>query len=152
MTPSTASDALWALGELVDDSGTTYISFRQDLSVAIRPELTKQFVVEWRFDEPLPTGLPRGSDLAAAQAHQRLVQPLLEASGEAVLALIALGNGFRELHFYCRDPQVLQKRFNEAVAGATLPVTLHAGHDPNWRVFEGFVAPLRRNSTPLSRP
>ncbi len=152
MKPSTASGALWALGELVDEAGTTYVSFRKDLSAAICPEFTEQFIVEWRFENPQSTGLPRGPDHAAAQAHQRLVQPVLEADGQAVLALIALGNGFRELHFYCRDPQALQKRFNQAVAGATLPVTLHAGHDPDWRVFEDFVAPLRRSSAPLSRP
>jgi hypothetical protein len=137
------SEPRWTLGEVLNDGDPTLVAFRQDLPAEARSQFTEQFVVEWALSATLPNGLPTEEALSPALAFQEKVAPVLEAAGDAVLALISTGHGYRELYFYCRNSLALQERLNNCLGGEDLPIQLHAGHDPAWRVYEGFVAPLK---------
>ena len=147
MTHPRVTDARFALGEISEDGMVTLITYRQNIPPEVRAQLTEQFIVEWTFPGPCPGGLPDPTQLEPAVQLQELVTPVLEAGGDAVLAVMSTGNGYREIYFYCRDPRRLQARFNECLQGRELPIELHAGHDPSWRVFEEFVAPLKGGPT-----
>jgi hypothetical protein len=139
---SNSAKPLWTIGTLEDDDSITYVAFRQNIPNELRQSLTEQFIVEWAFAAPREDGLPNKEELNEAQRHQHEIQTELESGGEAILAFITLGGGYRELFFYCRESLVIRDRFNRVVAGRILPVELNAGHDPEWRVFDEFVKPL----------
>ena len=141
------ADPRFSFGEIVEDDDVKWVQYRQSIPDELRTQLTEQFVVEWKFEGPCPGGLPSPAQLEPAHALQFQIVDALEADGDAVLAIISTGSGYRELYFYCREPLKLQDRFNECVQGRALPVALHTGHDPSWRVFDLFIAPLRGGPT-----
>ena len=141
------SEARWALGEFREDGVVTLVGYRQDIPGDLKGALPRQFIVEWKFSQMFPGGLPTEEALAPALALQAKVTPVMEAHDDAVLAIVSTGHGYREMYFYCRDPILAQERFNSCVQGEDLPVELHSGHDPTWRVFEEFAAPLQGRRT-----
>ena len=135
---------LWSIGQIEDGGTLSLCSYRQNIPLETRSRLPKQFIVEWRFSEPLPDGLPSAAEHEQMVAFRDLIKNPLEAGGEGLLAIISTCNGYRELYFYCRDPKLLSDRFNEAVEGRELPVELHAGSDPEWNVYSQFTAPFMK--------
>jgi hypothetical protein len=145
---TTDGDRRWAVGELQEDDQITVVTWRQDVSSDVRGRLPEQFIVVWTFSHPEPTGLPKSDELREAAALQELLVPALEADGASMLAFACTGGGVREMYFHCADPLQLQGRLNDVVAGRVLPVTLHAGHDPEWSVYVGYVAAFTRSESP----
>jgi hypothetical protein len=138
MTP----DDNWAIGEMGHDDQVTVVSWRRDIPTSIRGRNHRQFIIEWRFGRCLPNGLPEPTELPRAIELEQLVVPALERDGAAILAVTATGSGVREMFFYCTDPKLLQDRFNECVAGRAMPVTLHVGADPEWKIYAEFTEPF----------
>lgn len=135
-------DARFAIGELEKDGLVSLCQFRQSIPSDTRRRLPHQFIVEWQFSDVQPNGLPSKGEYKRAVELENMMKSPLERDGESLLVIISTGNGYREWYFYCRDAQVLATRFNEVVKGRDFPVELHAGLDPEWKVFEEFKSPF----------
>jgi hypothetical protein len=147
MSGMDAAPDLWSVAEVVHDDGqVTTVRFRQRPSLETREALPEQFTVEWAFEETSSVGLPTSKANGEAAKAEALFVPHLQAEGRALLVVVSTGEGVREWFFYCRDSFEMQARLNEALSGveARFPVKLHSGHDPEWRVYEQFVAQFER--------
>jgi hypothetical protein len=132
---------LWSVGEVSESNGQVMtIRFRERPALEVRQSLPEQFVVIWTFEDASRVGLPTSAGGEEAGDLEDRFMPHLEADGAALLVVVSTGEGIREWYFYCRDPQEIQRRFNEAVPEAGLPIELESGHDPAWSVYEQFVA------------
>jgi hypothetical protein len=136
------NESLFTIGQLEKDGMISLCWYRQSVSVDTRQRLPNQFIVEWEFSDVQPNGLPPNEEYESALELQNMMTNALEADNEAVLAVISTGNGYREWYFYCRNQQLLKCRFNAVVNGREFPVELHAGSDPDWKVYEEFIAPF----------
>jgi len=139
-------DGLFAIGQVEDDGAVRLCGYLQSVPISTRKRFAFQFIVEWEFSECQSNGLPSKAEYEQAVALQNMIKTPLESDGEGLLAIISTGNGYRELYFYCRDPQLLARRFNDAIKGRELPVELHAGSDPDWKVYEEFRAPFTQST------
>ena len=137
-----SDDARFAIGEIEEEGTVILCRYRQSIPIDTRRRLPHQFIVEWKFSDVRPNGLPPKVEHELAVELQNMMTAPLEGDGEAVLAIISTGNGHREWYFYCRDPQVLATRFNVVVNGRGFPVELHAGFDPEWKVYDEFTSPF----------
>lgn len=83
----------------------------------------------------------------SAEDHKRmnLLEDVLESAfkeeGFATLALVSTGEDLREWTYYSKSKDVFMARLNYAFAGMTpFPIEIHTAHDPNWDVYEQFIA------------
>ena len=139
---------LFAIGQYEEGNAVSLCGYRQCVPIDTRKRFPSQFIVEWKFSDSQPNGLPSTVEHEQAVALEQMIRAPLESDGAAILAIITTGNGYRELYFYCRDPQLLASRFNDVVKGRELPVELHAGFDPDWKVYQQFTAPFTGSTEP----
>ena len=135
---STNGDDRYSLFQIERDGQVRWCWLLGQISKESIRRFPKQFVIEWKLRDCMASGLPTPDELdAVIQFEEMVVQPL-QANGASILALISMGNGYRELYFYCKDPLVLAAKLNEVLEGRDFPIEINAGHDPKWNAYEHF--------------
>jgi len=94
-------------------------------------------IVVWRYNSD--AGMPADVDRVRMDEMEDLLEPHLEAGGEAVLALVSTGQNLREWTYYSKSESRFIAKLNIALQGQPeFPIEIHVGPDPNWSTYEDF--------------
>jgi len=74
-----------------------------------------------------------------------LLQPAIEATGIATLAIVSTGEGLREWTYYVTSEEVFFNKLNEALKSKPkFPIEIHVGPDAKWSTYEQFAQQVKK--------
>jgi len=89
--------------------------------------------ISWPYEPENEAGLPSPEQADRMTLLEARLVPALETSRAAFLAIVATGNGLRQWHWYCRDPDETMTLVNQALADCEpFPVEFSLDDDPQW--------------------
>jgi len=102
-----------------------------------RAHYPDRVILVWRYDSD--EGMPAPAERARMDELEDLLEPHLEAGGDAVLALVSTGENLREWTYYSKSETRFISQLNTALRGKPVfPIEIHAGPDPDWSTYEEF--------------
>jgi hypothetical protein len=143
---SNASAQSWAIAQSKNPTNGHVIVFRyMDIFPPAfnRANQATRAVVVWRYQTE--TGMPMQSERKQMDAFEDLLEPALEKSGIATLALVSTGEGLREWTYYAKSEELFFQQLNNALkTHAKFPVEIHVGQDPTWSTYDQFVKQVKK--------
>jgi len=107
-----------------------------------KPELPARIILVWRYKSD--NGMPSPAERQAMDRMEDLLEPLIQRSGQIVLAIVSTGDDLREWTFYAKSEDVFLAKLNERLAGKPrFPIEVHAGPDLKWSTYERFRSEVR---------
>ena len=107
------------------------------------PAYDHHVIISVHLRNPKPNGFPsteEGDGLAALEVN---ICRLLEADNESLCVLVITNNGLRDLIFYTRNVEGVQKRINGTVAVfAGFVVEFAIEPDEDWGIYQHFCRSL----------
>jgi hypothetical protein len=83
--------------------------------------------------------MPTPADKEQMDLLEDLLLPALEKNNDAILTVVATGNGTREWQWYSAAPETTMLLVNSALAGhPPFPVELSIQDDPEWEAYSQF--------------
>jgi hypothetical protein len=114
-------------------------AFRPTFERASQP--IRVFIV-WKYQSE--RGQPKAEELQRMNLLEDVLEPVLEQSHIATLALVSTGEDLREWTYYAKSEDGFMACFNFAIAGMSpFPVEIHMEHDPKWDTYERFRAGVK---------
>jgi len=102
-----------------------------------RTSLPVRVFLVWRYESD--SGMPANEDRQRMDLMEDALEPLVEASGAAILAIVLTGEGVREWTYYARSEHEFMAGLNRALSGHTaFPVEIHVNDDPEWSAYDDF--------------
>jgi hypothetical protein len=136
-----ASEDLWSIATAQDGDKPLILRIRnQAPSFAQKLTFPHLMAVSWQYDSPNDMGMPSADVTEGMGQFEDLVDTALENAHQAFLSLIITGNGFRQWHWYARDPQATMDLVNKALAECDLlPIEITFQEDPEWGAYSPFL-------------
>lgn len=114
-------------------------SFRKGFQRADFPD---RIILVWKYKSE--NGMPITSEHEAMDRMEDLIEPLIEKSGQCILALVSTGENLREWIFYARSEQEFLTALNKSLDGKPrFPIEVHASTDPQWSTYDRFINGVR---------
>jgi hypothetical protein len=145
VTATAAEVTIWATAVSKQESTGRVIvfryakAFREGFQKASFPD---RIILVWRYKSE--KSMPVTSEREAMDRMEDLLEPLVEKSGQSILALVSTGEDLREWIFYAKSEQEFLATLNQALAGQPrFPIEVHAAPDPEWSTYERFRKGVR---------
>lgn len=134
------SARVWSLAESRNESTGQAIIFRYVDEFApdfSRSSLPVRVFLVWRYESD--SGMPASDERQRMDLMEDALEPVVEASGVAILAIVLTGDGVREWTYYARSEHEFLARLNQALSGqAAFPIEIHVNDDPEWSAYDDF--------------
>ena len=126
-----------------DDRKIVYRYVQEYLPSFDRARYSTRITLSWRYESP--SGMPSTSERESMDRFEDLLEPQLEPTLLASLALVRTGDNLRQWTYYTKSESGFRAKLEQAIRSAGgAPVEASAVSDPAWRVYEQFVKGVRR--------
>jgi hypothetical protein len=133
-----ANEDEWSVATAEDDGMPLIFRIRTVPSDLNRAGLPHLIAVSWPY-QPADGGMPSPADKEQMDLLEDLLTPALEGNHDALLTVVATGNGVREWQWYSAVPDATMQLVNTALNGhPPFPVELSIQDDPDWAAYSQF--------------
>lgn len=145
MVNANAADKVWSIAQSKNPSNGHVIVFRYISEFApgfSRAKQATRVIILWRYQSE--GGMPSQVERKQMDELEDLLQPAIEATGIATLAIVSTGEGLRDWTYYVTSEEVFFRKLNEALKSKPkFPVEIHVGPDVKWSTYEQFVQQVK---------
>jgi len=104
-----------------------------------KSSLPVRVVVVWNYESD--TGMPATDERQRMDLMEDALEPVIEASGIAILAIVVTGEGGREWTYFARSEREFLAGLNQVLSGQPpFPIEIHVNDDPEWFAYDDFRA------------
>ena len=128
----------WSVATAEDDGMPLIFRIRTIPPNLNRTGLPHLVAVSWPY-QPTTGGMPAPADKEQMDLLEDLLMPELEGKNNALLTVVATGNGVREWQWYSASPDTTMQLVNSALTGhPPFPVEFSIQDDPEWAAYSQF--------------
>jgi len=135
---STQQEDQWSVATAQDGDKTVIFRIRAIPANLNRANYPKLIAVAWPY-EARAGGMPSHEDTLRMALLEDTLMPVLENAGNAILTMVATGNGVREWQWYSQSDTDTMDLVNFALKDQEVfPVEFIVQDDPHWEAFTRF--------------
>jgi hypothetical protein len=140
-----SDEQTWATAILTNADNDTQFIFRYALTFSPTFDRATQPVrisIAWKYETA--KGIPGTEDNERMTVLEDALESALEQDNFATLVLVATGGNLREWTYHAKSGAQFVARLNDALGHMPkFPIEIFVEDDPEWRVYQRFVAQVK---------